>query len=687
MNRVLLALFALTVVSLPCARPSWAKTTVCAGPVTVDGNDVSYWQGTINWAGLKAAGRKFVIMRVAHALAFDTKFDFNWKSCHDQGLHCGVYLYFEPNVDPIAQANLLLNKMGPLGPGDLPPVADVESTGGGMTPTAIAAAVKKFIDHVEAKVGRKPMIYSGGYFWEDNVKSTAFVDYPLWHPQYCTNCCPNIANPWKKWYFWQYSSTGKVGGITGNVDMNYWNGSLTALGDWAVKSSMPPPTCTLHCEGATLVQANCSKSTCGADTGCVVDDLGGRCVSKYCPAKGDKQVCVPSTGNALVGTCKNGALATGDCGKYGAFCSTAAAVQAKCVSAFCAASPTEKPAAKDVCLPDGKRYACTSAGDISEKPCAAKSVCKMQNGAALCEAVTCDPHCEGAVLVVGNCSKTDCGALAEPQKGSCVADSLGARCVSAYCPAKGSATACTKDGDGVVNCSDGSAVASICLAGEQVCAAKAIGGAACADKVCVPIANLPPLAGQTCLPGNTILTCTAKGLATLQTCPAGQGCVPGAAIAQCEALKPPDADAGTADSGPTDTGQADAGSAPDADNPVDDSTIATDAGSEPDQASADIATNPKDVQLVQDTKSQAADSTTASPDTAENVVDLDASGGAGIGAEGGSETSTGVANAAPQQGGLCSARSSSTGNGWVLVFLALASAGCVRRRRAIVIAD
>lgn len=677
----------LSLCALALAAPAWAKTTVCPGPDKVDGNDVSYWQGTINWPGVKAAGRKFVIMRAAHALAIDTKFDFNWKSCHEQGLHCGVYQYFEPNVDPIKQADVMLAKMGKLGPGDLPPVIDVESTGGGMAPAAIAAAVGKWIDYVEAKVGRKPMIYSGGYFWEDNVKSTAFGDYPLWHPQYCTNCCPNIANPWKKWYFWQYSSTGKVGGITGNVDMNWWNGSLAALSAWAIQGGQPG--CALKCEGATLVKPDCSKVDCAkAESGCVVDDLGGRCVSKYCPAKGDHQVCVPSTNNALIGTCKNGALSTGDCSKYGAFCSTAAAAQAKCVSAFCASSPTEKPVAKDVCLPDGKRYACNAAGDIAEKLCPKDTVCKMQGSAAVCAPVTCDPHCEGNALVAGDCKKTDCAGLPDPAKGTCVDDSEGARCVSAYCPAKGSATACTKDGDATVACSNGSAVVKLCLAGEQVCAAKAPGGPACADKVCVPLPNLPPIAATTCLPGNTLLTCSPAGFATLQSCAAGQACAPGAQPAVCATVAPPEADGGsTADDAGADAGTAPDSAAPDAsagDATGSDLSTDLDATQPDDLAATDAATDAGTVPF--DAASGAETTGTAPANDAGSARVPDAGTGAGGGDAPGVSADGAIGAAQVGQGqvlqesGPCSAQPLGRPGAGLLVLLTGALVAGRRRR-------
>jgi lysozyme len=326
-------------VCLLVAAPAAAKTVVCPQGATIPGIDVSYWQGTIDWAKVKAAGKKYAIMRAAHALKADTKFDFNWKQCHVQGLRCGVYQYFEPNIDPIAQANLMLKMMGKLGPGDLPPVIDVESKAG-MTPAAISAAIKKWIDHVEKAVGRKPMIYTGAYFWEDYVKSTAWVSYPLWHAQYCSNCCPNIANPWKTWHFWQHSSTGKVSGIAGNVDLDLWNGEQKALDAFAVSTKPPPPTCKPACEGSVVVAADCSK---------------------------------------------------GDCAKFAAYCSTVAAPLPKCVSVFCVKDAGTKPVAKDVCLPDGKRAHCEADGDLTPKPCAIGQNCKMVNGAAVCDAPVVEP--------------------------------------------------------------------------------------------------------------------------------------------------------------------------------------------------------------------------------------------------------------------------------------------------------
>ncbi len=445
-----------------------ALADVCPGPVVIDGIDVSYWQSNIDWAKVKASGKKYAIMRASHAMKVDTKFDYNWKQCHAVGLHCGVYQYFEPAQDPIKQADLLLSMMGKLGPGDLPPVIDVESKTD-STPSATAAAVAKWIAHVEKAVGRKPMIYTGYYFWKDNVGSNAFASYPLWHAQYCTSCCPKIASPWTKWHFWQHSSTGSVSGISGNVDLNRWDGTAAALAAFAVTAA--PPACTAKCEGSVAVQSSCAKTDCAPNAGaCVADSLGVRCISKYCPPQGKTQVCLPG-GTGQIGACDNGKISTGDCGAFGAICSTAVGSAAKCVSAFCASGPTAPPQAKDVCLPDGQRYSCNTQGDIALKACPAETTCTDKGAGALCLPKTCATSCAGNSLVSGDCSKKDCGALGGLQAGFCVDDAKGARCISKMCPPSGVTTVCLPDPKQVATgvCIDGALTPATCKLGLEVC--------------------------------------------------------------------------------------------------------------------------------------------------------------------------------------------------------------------------
>ena len=378
MRRLLLLALLLT------AAPAGA-VKVCPDGETVEGIDVSKWQGAIDWAKVKASGRVFAIARVSDGLAYkDSYFDANWKAMKEVGLVRGVYQFVRSDEDPVAQANYLISKIGTLEPGDLPPVADVESVDG-QTPAQIAENLGQWMQTIQNALGVTPMIYTGGYFWNTNVKTDAFTLNPLWVANW-TTACPSLPTAWTGWKFWQYSATGSVPGINGDVDLDRFNGSLEDLQKFAGMGGCEP-----HCEGTVMVGKDCGKGDCAAyGATCVDDDLGLRCVSVFCPAKGSATVCVPGETNGIIGTCLDGQLTTGDCGGFGAICSTAAGPDAKCVSAFCATTATEPLVEKDVCLPDGDRYACSATGDLTKTPCPPSYLCSMaQPGGAHCVASAC----------------------------------------------------------------------------------------------------------------------------------------------------------------------------------------------------------------------------------------------------------------------------------------------------------
>ncbi len=204
---------------------------VCAEGEVLEGIDVSYYQSQPDWSAVAGSGLHFAITRVNHGSFMDPEFDTNWAAIKSVGLVRGAYQYFDPGGDPVAQANIFIDKVGMLGPGDLPGVIDVESTDG-QPPATIAANVSTWVELVEKGTGRKPIIYTGSYFWNDNVKTAELADHPLWIAHYTQNC-PNLPTAWSNWAIWQYSSTGKITGISGNVDTNRFNGSALALQDLA----------------------------------------------------------------------------------------------------------------------------------------------------------------------------------------------------------------------------------------------------------------------------------------------------------------------------------------------------------------------------------------------------------------------------------------------------------------------
>lgn len=210
----------------PLAASSDAITK-CAAGVTVQGIDVSSHQGAIDWPRVKAAGVSFAIARISDGSYQDTRFATNWADIAGVGLVRGAYQYFEPGQDPLAQADTVVQKVGRLGPRDLPVTLDVEATGG-QTPATIAARIRQWVDVVEAGTGKTPMIYTSSGFWNPNVATTAFSTLPLWAAHWQVSC-PSLASGWTDWKVWQYSDSGSVDGVTGAVDLDEFNGSLAEL--------------------------------------------------------------------------------------------------------------------------------------------------------------------------------------------------------------------------------------------------------------------------------------------------------------------------------------------------------------------------------------------------------------------------------------------------------------------------
>ncbi len=198
----------------------------CPGPSTLEGIDVSQYQGGINWGAVKGSGRAFAIARVGDGLYVDPTFAANWSGIKSAGMVRSAYQFFRPGTDPNAQADLFLSKIGALGPGDLPPMLDVEATDG-QPANVIASHVQTWINRVTSATGRAPMVYTGKYFWQDNVGLT-IPGNPLVLAAWVAGC-PDTPSQWDHWTFWQYADNGSVSGIGGAVDLDRFNGTQTDL--------------------------------------------------------------------------------------------------------------------------------------------------------------------------------------------------------------------------------------------------------------------------------------------------------------------------------------------------------------------------------------------------------------------------------------------------------------------------
>src|SRR5690606_15325283 len=130
--------------------------------------------GDMDWQLVANSGVKFAYIQISRSLTdIDAKFPYNWRRAKEVGILRGAYQRFQPGQDVLGQAKLFLEKLGPFEPGDLPPMLDVEDTNG-LSASQIAAAVRTWMEYVEPRVGVKPLIYTGYYFWRDSVGGADF---------------------------------------------------------------------------------------------------------------------------------------------------------------------------------------------------------------------------------------------------------------------------------------------------------------------------------------------------------------------------------------------------------------------------------------------------------------------------------------------------------------------------------
>lgn len=201
----------------------------------VHGLDVSHYQGSIDWPRLSLAAYKeqpvnFVFMKATEGTDFvDHTFQHNFASARECGMVRGAYHFFRPDVSAEKQAELFITHVK-LGPGDLPPVLDIEVLGRKGN-KALQQGVRTWLQRVEQHYGVKPIIYASYKFKLRHLNDPFFDAYPFWIAHYHVSQL-EYTGPWK---FWQHTDSGQLDGIEGDVDLNIFNGSLEELMKMTIK--------------------------------------------------------------------------------------------------------------------------------------------------------------------------------------------------------------------------------------------------------------------------------------------------------------------------------------------------------------------------------------------------------------------------------------------------------------------
>lgn len=188
------------------------------------GIDVSKWNGSIDWNAVKNSGVSYVIIRVGYrgssqgALIEDPTFKTNIKGATAAGLKVGVYFFTQAvdEVEAVQEASMVLDRISGYKI-SYPVFLDVESSGGrgDKIDSATRTAVCKAFCSTIQNAGYTSGIYANKTWLTSKMDASALSSYKIWLAQYAAN--PTYTG---RYDLWQYKSTGKVSGISGNVDLN-----------------------------------------------------------------------------------------------------------------------------------------------------------------------------------------------------------------------------------------------------------------------------------------------------------------------------------------------------------------------------------------------------------------------------------------------------------------------------------
>ena len=209
------------------------------------GIDVSHWQGEIDWHSVKKDNISFAYIKSTEGRTYtDPRFISNARGAITANIPTGAYHFARPDNNPTKQGAIeeakhfiktMAEGFGKNRVGGILPVLDLEVQPAKKDSEAATHEILEwtasFDRYFTESTGKALMLYTGSYFIKEhnnfNHPAHGFIlaHMPLWiamyphargNPEY-----PDNAGGWARWTAWQYTNSGRVKGIKGNVDLNW----------------------------------------------------------------------------------------------------------------------------------------------------------------------------------------------------------------------------------------------------------------------------------------------------------------------------------------------------------------------------------------------------------------------------------------------------------------------------------
>jgi GH25 family lysozyme M1 (1,4-beta-N-acetylmuramidase) len=229
---------------LACLLLLVAAAPAPAAPATprIPGIDVSRFNGTIIWPTVAASGIRFAFIAASRgngtdcavkpeSCGADPFFAANRANAKAAGIRVGAYhrafmtggTRELARADALTEANVFISNVGTIPRGDLLPVLDVETPFTGINADNVRAWIKAWMSRVKKSLGARTILYTNNTSWGATGNTTIFSrKHPLWVANYDVSRPIVPAANWGGlgWSVWQYTSSGRVAGISGTVDLD-----------------------------------------------------------------------------------------------------------------------------------------------------------------------------------------------------------------------------------------------------------------------------------------------------------------------------------------------------------------------------------------------------------------------------------------------------------------------------------
>lgn len=192
--------------------------------------DVSTYNGDIDWDRVKEAGIDYAIIRVGYRgyetarLVKDKRFDTNMSNATAAGVKVGAYIVTQAvnTNEAVEEASFIISSCSGYNV-SLPLAIDVESAGNGsgrgdkISVAERTAVINAFVQTIRG-AGYSAMVYANKDWMTNRINAGGLASgSTVWLAQYRSRCTYGGS-----YQMWQFTESGSIPGISGNVDMSAW---------------------------------------------------------------------------------------------------------------------------------------------------------------------------------------------------------------------------------------------------------------------------------------------------------------------------------------------------------------------------------------------------------------------------------------------------------------------------------